>query len=175
MKLANRWRWHRETVAKFLGMLKADRMIDTETSNGFTLITILNYAKYQDKPETEPAAGPTADRQRDRQQAGSDTGINKKGKNYKNDERRERRTPFPADFSITEEITDWAKSNDLPSLDLESELEKFRLHCLKKGIVFTDWTAAFQSWLLKAPKFTRENGSAEPEEPRRASFWDKKL
>ncbi len=53
VKLAERWRWNRKTVKKFLLILKKDEMLDIETSKGadigFTLITIRNYNKYQDK------------------------------------------------------------------------------------------------------------------------------
>jgi hypothetical protein len=49
--LAKRWSWHRESVSKFLRFLNADSMTSTETSNqtstGYTLVTILNYEKYQ--------------------------------------------------------------------------------------------------------------------------------
>jgi hypothetical protein len=51
IKLAKKWGWHRERVFKFLRLLKSEGMADFETSNrtstGYTLITILNYEKYQ--------------------------------------------------------------------------------------------------------------------------------
>jgi hypothetical protein len=51
LALAKRWRWHRESVSKFLRLLNADSATSTQTSNqtstGYTLITILNYDKYQ--------------------------------------------------------------------------------------------------------------------------------
>ena len=53
VKLAERWRWNRKTVKKFLLILKSDEMLDFESSKGtdtgYTLITIRNYSKYQDK------------------------------------------------------------------------------------------------------------------------------
>lgn len=51
--LAERWKWDRKTVARFLSMLKKDKMLDIDTRKGgdigFTLVTIRNYNKYQDK------------------------------------------------------------------------------------------------------------------------------
>ena len=53
VSLADRWRWNRKTVKKFLLTLKKSEMLDIETKKGadigFTLITIRNYSKYQDK------------------------------------------------------------------------------------------------------------------------------
>lgn len=54
--LAQRWRWNRKSVVSFLLLLKADIMADIKTSHGrdtgFTLITILNYEKYQAECES---------------------------------------------------------------------------------------------------------------------------
>jgi hypothetical protein len=50
--LAKRWRWNRKSVVLFLELLKTDTKADIKTSKGrdtgYTLITILNYEKYQD-------------------------------------------------------------------------------------------------------------------------------
>lgn len=52
MYLAQRWGWNRKTVRRFLVVLKRAQMVDiaaaTARDNGYTLITILNYGKYQD-------------------------------------------------------------------------------------------------------------------------------
>jgi hypothetical protein len=49
--LAKRWKWNRKSIVLFLNLLKADTMADIKTSKGrdtgYTLITILNYEKYQ--------------------------------------------------------------------------------------------------------------------------------
>jgi biotin operon repressor len=160
LKLADRWRWNRETVAKFLGMLKADGMIDTETSNGYTLISILNYAKYKDKQKTKPAAKPAPNRQPNQQQPDSDASINKKEKNAKEGKKLYRRlpkSPFPTNFVISDELKTWARSNGLPSP--ETEFEKFKNHHLANGSVFSDWDAAPRNWLIKSKEFsTNGNG-----------------
>lgn len=60
-KLAARWGWNRETVSLFLRRLKRDGMLDLETSRGtgtgYSLITIANYSKYQDR-QAGPGTGP---------------------------------------------------------------------------------------------------------------------
>ncbi|HEX9900194.1 MAG TPA: hypothetical protein VGC81_13305 [Candidatus Methylomirabilis sp.] len=56
-QLASQWGWNRETVSKFLRLLKADHMVSLETSHGpeggYTLITIMNYERYQGSDESE--------------------------------------------------------------------------------------------------------------------------
>lgn len=55
VQLGRRWGWNRETVSRFLSKLKADEMLDIETSKesstGYTLLTIRNYGKFQDTNE----------------------------------------------------------------------------------------------------------------------------
>jgi len=53
--LAKRWGWDRKTVNNFLKLTKSDEMLDFKSSKerdtGFTLITIRNYRKYQDRED----------------------------------------------------------------------------------------------------------------------------
>ena len=63
MKLASRWRWDRETVRRFLRELERHGMVRIETSKatatGFTVITILNYEKFQGDGERDAAIVPS--------------------------------------------------------------------------------------------------------------------
>lgn len=45
--LADKWKWHRSSVERFLGRLKNRDMIETRIETGLTVITICNYNKYQ--------------------------------------------------------------------------------------------------------------------------------
>ena len=45
--LSRKWNMSIGKVRRFLKLLKNDRMIDIDTSNGFTLVTIVNYDEYQ--------------------------------------------------------------------------------------------------------------------------------
>ena len=51
-KLADRWKWGKDRVTKFLNILQSDDMIyrDSRTQSG-TLITIVNYSLFQSKDE----------------------------------------------------------------------------------------------------------------------------
>lgn len=86
IKLAGRWGWHRETVSKFLKLLKSDRMIDFTTVIGYdighTLVTILNYKELQNNDEKGSDITSSID---NRHYPGITTNNNKKDKNDKED------------------------------------------------------------------------------------------
>lgn len=68
-KLATRWGWSKDKVLRFLRILRDEEMVKTATVGG-TLITIVNYGKYQirrdtkrdrkrdSKPDTDKDTGP---------------------------------------------------------------------------------------------------------------------
>jgi DNA replication protein DnaD len=53
MKLGYEWLWDRGSVRRFLQILQKDGMILKKSSSKFTIITICNYASYQDTTTTE--------------------------------------------------------------------------------------------------------------------------
>lgn len=65
VKLAEKWKWSRPTVVKFLNVLEKDKMITRSSDNTKTLITIENYEIYQDfsdsdlQPTLQPILQPT--------------------------------------------------------------------------------------------------------------------
>ena len=50
-QLATAWGWSPSAVERFLTRLEAENMIDREAGQGRTVLTICNYAKYQDNSE----------------------------------------------------------------------------------------------------------------------------
>ncbi len=52
--LAQRWSWGEKKVRVFLSYLRKNNMVTTETVNGHTVITLLNYSKYNDSCEATP-------------------------------------------------------------------------------------------------------------------------
>ncbi len=73
LALAKRWHWNRKTVRGFLKALNLDNVLDIQTSNrtdtGYTLLTLLNYDKYQgaDGDGLDTQTDITADTQTDSQ------------------------------------------------------------------------------------------------------------
>jgi DnaD/phage-associated family protein len=81
VQLANRWKWDRKTVVRFLQLLFEQKMCTTESTTKWTSITIVNYEFYQ--------GGDTAERTTERTPEG--TGMpqqiphKQELKNYKKD------------------------------------------------------------------------------------------
>lgn len=67
-KLSVRWSWSKDRTLKFLRLLKSLKMIEKESNNQRTLITIVNYEVYQDQQDTKRTQTSTQTRH------GSDTG-----------------------------------------------------------------------------------------------------
>ncbi|WP_299327613.1 hypothetical protein [Parasphingopyxis sp.] len=68
-KLAGAWGWSGSAVERFLTRLKTEQMIEQETGQGRSVITITNYRKYQDREsetgqegEQETGQRPDSDR-----------------------------------------------------------------------------------------------------------------
>lgn len=57
LELADRWRWSRGKVERFLAFLVTDKRIEIKKSKVVSCITILNYDRYQ---QTEPSDGKAA-------------------------------------------------------------------------------------------------------------------
>lgn len=78
--LAQRWKWHRTTVRRFLDTLASDGMVTINATTKRTIVTIVNYDKFQCNGTTDATTDVTNDAQVMRQLAH----ITKKEKNIKN-------------------------------------------------------------------------------------------
>jgi hypothetical protein len=93
VKLAERWGWSRGKVKRFLKQLEAMGQIVQQTDNRTSIITLLNYEKFQARTSAKGAASGTADEQQTIQQTDSRRYTNKKDKNLRREEVREEDTP----------------------------------------------------------------------------------
>lgn len=68
--LADRWKWSRDRVRRFLRTLESDGMVSIKRTTGGTVLTVENYAFYQDKRSTDkttdkPPTRPQTDHRQD--------------------------------------------------------------------------------------------------------------
>ena len=82
--LANKWQWSKDRVLKFLRVLENDTMIERDSDNHRTLITIVNYGVYQDKQDAENTEESTQTSTQTSTQNGHTLATNKNDKNDKN-------------------------------------------------------------------------------------------
>ena len=86
--LANRWKWDRKTVKRFLSLLESDKMVTTESTRQGTTITIVNWDFYQNVRSTRGTSKGTTKSQQDGQQSPNtvDTYNNENNVNNVNNE-----------------------------------------------------------------------------------------
>ena len=77
--LGKRWKWSRGKVLRYLSALEKQSQITQQKNNVTTLISILNYERYQQNGTTDGTTDGTAISTTERQQ----TDTNKNDKNYK--------------------------------------------------------------------------------------------
>ena len=56
--LGERWNWKKDKVASFLGLIEQDQMIRRSTRQTETVVTVCNYDRYNNTPDTEPDSKP---------------------------------------------------------------------------------------------------------------------
>ncbi len=61
LTMAERWKWSRKKVKKFLNDLESEQMITQQTGQLTTVVTICNYSKYQDRRLAEGTTEGTTD------------------------------------------------------------------------------------------------------------------
>jgi len=86
-KLAKRWKWSAERTLKYLRILERLEMIHRDSNAKRTLITIVNYDKYQDVPNADENTGENANRTQTERKSEQGSEPNKKIKNEKNEKK----------------------------------------------------------------------------------------
>lgn len=69
----------------------------------------------------------------------------------KNHSKRTNKRALPADFAVSEEMRAWAKTKGLSSPD--DLIEQFRDYHIANGSTYTDWDAAFRTWIRNDKTF----------------------
>jgi DNA replication protein DnaD len=100
LKLAERWKWDRKKVKRFLDLLEQDGMVSVNSTTRRTTVTIENYDKYQDcgtSPATGITPSPTPSSGQDLPQV---LPTNKNDKNIKNDKNDKNICSFDAFWEV---------------------------------------------------------------------------
>lgn len=171
--LAERWKWSRGKVRRFISELISDNSVErvpavpkvkktdiqtvqqNEQKTGQQnkrlsyLISIINYDQYQLSGTTNGTTKRTE----------NSTGTIKYKEVLKKRERRKPLTLPPENFQLTDQIKSYAQKKGYTG-DLQNLSEKFLNHHRSKGNRFSDWNAAFRNWILKEVEFNPAGPSA---------------
>jgi hypothetical protein len=175
--LADRWKWSRGKLRRFLNELISVQQISREPvqQNKFisSLITITNYHDYQ-KDDTAEEQGndtttSTTNGQQIVQQTDSKRYSTKKNKNEKNEKNEKKKPsgpcPWPDDFVLTDHLRELA-SKHIPADKIELEWEAFKARCLSKDEKYVNWEKAWTTRYINYAKFNASNtNTAKPTHP----------
>lgn len=152
--MSDRWKWSRNKVRRFLKMLSDEGMIVQRAEHLTTVLTICNYEEYQGRETagetTNETAGGTSDGTSDGTQHKKDKKVNK--------EKKERKSPAKSlheDFEITEQMREWAKTQNFTH-DIDLSTTKWKNSMLANGRKYSDWVHAWRNGMLKAQEWHDE-------------------
>lgn len=155
--LADRWKWSRNKVSCFLRSLKDAEMVTTASTTRGTLLTIVNYAFYQDVGSTKSAT-----KAQRKSNAGSaeeqPTDIQEEIKKIRSKEEREHAARAPVSPSLAEVISYQKETGiDVDAEDFWNFYEGSGW--MRKGDPIRNWKAVFRSWEGKE-KYTQASPAA---------------
>ena len=137
--LAREWQWSVNRVIRGLEVMKTCSMVDVKTEQGFVLITLCNYERYQ----AEPADGGTAtEQQRNSNGTATDT-------KQRREERKKgrRKGGVTLDSLEVSHVSEWAATN-IWGVNQEAALARFKDYWRSTNKPpLKDWTAGFRNWL----------------------------
>lgn len=148
--LAERWKWNPKTVKKFLLWSKSRDMVDIKTSNVTTIITILNWDRYQNDGEQNGERNGKRKRKQSGKRVMSGKATNKNVKNENNannEEKVKKRYPVTSNEwklvgLLLEKILDVDSSFIAPKFhnywcpDMEELLKKISFDEIKNKIEY---------------------------------------
>lgn len=176
LKLADRWKWSRGKVSRFLKELELEGQITRKTDTKTTVLTICNYSEFQKKASSDDT---TDGQQTDNKRTSNDTLIKKNKKNKKNKliedfeklwaiyprtrENRERGDKQKAFKKYTELV-----ESGIAEEDIKSGVERYKAYCEdgeiynKNFIVWLNSNGYDKEWEVKVKPNQKPNKDIDP-------------
>jgi len=160
--LADRWKWSRGKVERFLKDLMIDDQIEPQNgpqkNNITSLITIKNYDQYQeDVPQTghkRAANGPQTGRKR-----GQNNNDNNDNNNKKKINKRKIASYLPENYILDEKHLNYAIEKSIPENKINDIFEHFCIYHRKKGNKYLSWYAAWQTWVRNHIEYQKKSNT----------------
>ena len=150
----------RQRIRTRLDLMLAIGFSTHQVTHRYTILTVLNYGKYQDipehiKPSDKPSANPAL----------TQPPYYKEGEEGKEEPpcippqgKKPRKTTPPEIFPITPEMQSYADRKNFTG-DITDATDAFLNHHRARDTRFLDWNAAWQNWIRNEIKFNRNGGS----------------
>ena len=145
--LASRWKWSRNKVLRYLKELEARTQIVTQKTNVTTLITIVNWDKYQSEWDTERDTERT-------QKVRNKNDKNVKKNTHTAGAKRESypqplKTPITIDFYPDESTIEYCAARQLPDPTDQEALDEFINTNQSRNWLSANWQAEYRRYLPK--------------------------
>lgn len=158
--MAEKWKWPKTRVHRFLERLKTEAMIEPQPDRAATRITICNYDKFAfdgtaSGPQTGPEFGPQVDRKWTKEEE-----LKKDKK--KINTHKARVGPLPSDWKVPARAYEIATAMGVDADDLALG---FRDYLASTGKQYADYDAAFCNWVRNSQRFGRSTGPPRKSAP----------
>jgi hypothetical protein len=161
--IAEAWCWPKSNVARFLGSLKSETMIDTKTVHGVSVVTICKYDEYQrvslpDRDSfgtaTGTAVGQSWDKQEDIKNIETTTSLRSVvARDRPKRERAKAKISLPDAWSPDERDIEHAKQAGFVHEKIHEMASAFANHHRAKATLSADWNASWRTWCSNEIKF----------------------
>jgi len=161
--IAEAWRWPKSNVARFLGSLKTESMIDTKTVHGVSVVTICKYDEYQrvslpDRDSSGTATGTVVgqswDKQEDIKNIETTTSLRSVvAPDRPKRERAKPRTALPDLWLPDERDIEHATQAGFSQEKTQRMASAFADHHRAKATLSADWHASWRTWCSNEIKF----------------------
>lgn len=149
-KLANRWKWSTERTLKYLRLLEQAEMVHRDSNTKRTLITIVNYDKYQDVPNTNEDTDEDTNRTQTEHGSAHGSDTNKNIKNDKNEKNIKHIYGEYKHVKLTDKELERLK-NDYGEEDTSSAIKFLDEYIQEKpGYKSKDHNLAMRRWVFDA-------------------------
>jgi hypothetical protein len=179
--LAEKWKWSKSKVERFLNKLKTETMIETHSETGITIITVCKYAKYQrvglpDETDASEQSGQSRDRcetvagqSRDNTETIKhlnietvDIGASAPAKKTRRRQAKPE-TDLPTDFALDGDNVRIAADHGFVGANSIRLFDKFISSAKARGRRYVDWRAAWRLWCSNQAQWDAERISQMPQ------------
>lgn len=153
VKLAERWRWSRNRVRRYIAAIEAAKMVTVKRTGYGTWLNVVNYAHFQGgrtgNGTGDDTGNGTTDGTGNDTAGGTQTRSIKNIKNYKND-KREGNAPHTFTPPDKQEVKAYCRDmNYRMNVDLFMAYYEARDWCLSHGKKMSDWKKAVTAWAIR--------------------------
>jgi hypothetical protein len=168
--LAKRWSWSKDRVSRYLSYLEDDPVNKLKTVRATpygTVYRVVSYETYANPAgEVCDRSATGARQERDTSATGARQITTSSTKEQKREGAKKRKSQLPDSWTPTDKHRDRAAR---VGIDLDREVEKFKLHAEENERKAIHWNSAFTRWLINAEEYATRNGNGR-KQPKQESF-----